>query len=41
MTKRLLDHWRDPEAFDARRFFFCRLEEGFGAPEVTETWTTF
>jgi type III restriction enzyme len=26
ITKRLLDHWRDPEAFDARRFFFCQLE---------------
>jgi type III restriction enzyme len=26
ITKRLLEHWRDPEAFDARRFFFCQLE---------------
>jgi type III restriction enzyme len=26
ITKRLLDHWRDPEEFDARRFFFCQLE---------------
>jgi type III restriction enzyme len=26
ITKRLLDHWRDPEAFEARRFFFCQLE---------------
>ena len=25
-TKRLLDHWRDPEEFEARRFFFCQLE---------------
>ena len=26
ITKRLLEHWRDPESFDARRFFFCQLE---------------
>lgn len=26
ITKRLLNHWRDPEEFDARRFFFCQLE---------------
>ena len=26
ITKRLLDHWRDPEEFKARRFFFCQLE---------------
>lgn len=26
ITKRLLTHWRDPEEFDARRFFFCQLE---------------
>jgi len=26
ITKRLLAHWRDPEEFDARRFFFCQLE---------------
>lgn len=26
ITKRLLDHWHDPEAFDGRRFFFCQLE---------------
>jgi type III restriction enzyme len=26
ITKRLLDHWRDPEEFDGRRFFFCQLE---------------
>ena len=26
ITKRLLDHWRDPEEFEARRFFFCQLE---------------
>jgi type III restriction enzyme len=26
ITKRLLEHWRDPEEFDARRFFFCQLE---------------
>ncbi len=26
VTKRLLDHWRDPEMFEARRFFFCQLE---------------
>lgn len=26
LTKRLLDHWVDPNEFDARRFFFCQLE---------------
>lgn len=26
ITKRLLEHWRDPEEFEARRFFFCQLE---------------
>jgi type III restriction enzyme len=26
MTKRLLEHWTDPENFDRRRFFFCQLE---------------
>jgi type III restriction enzyme len=26
ITKRLLEHWRDPEAFEDRRFFFCQLE---------------
>ncbi|MCL6510889.1 MAG: DEAD/DEAH box helicase family protein [Anaerolineae bacterium] len=26
ITKRLLEHWRDPEGFDTRRFFFCQLE---------------
>lgn len=26
ITKRLLDHWRDPETFGTRRFFFCQLE---------------
>ena len=26
ITKRLLEHWRDPEYFDLRRFFFCQLE---------------
>lgn len=26
ITKRLLDHWCDPEEFEARRFFFCQLE---------------
>jgi type III restriction enzyme len=26
ITKRLLAHWNDPEAYDARRFFFCQLE---------------
>jgi type III restriction enzyme len=26
ITKRLLDHWQDPEEFDGRRFFFCQLE---------------
>lgn len=26
ITKRLLEHWQDPEEFDSRRFFFCQLE---------------
>lgn len=26
ITKRLLEHWRDPEEFQSRRFFFCQLE---------------
>jgi len=26
ITKRLLDHWQDPELFETRRFFFCQLE---------------
>ena len=26
ITKRLLEHWRDPEERKERRFFFCQLE---------------
>jgi type III restriction enzyme len=26
ITKRLLEHWTNPENFDRRRFFFCQLE---------------
>ena len=26
ITKRLLEHWNDPEEFESRRFFFCQLE---------------
>lgn len=26
ITKRLLDHWTNPEEFGRRRFFFCQLE---------------
>jgi type III restriction enzyme len=26
ITKRLLEHWNDPEEFVTRRFFFCQLE---------------
>ncbi|MCY4645902.1 MAG: DEAD/DEAH box helicase family protein [Gammaproteobacteria bacterium] len=26
ITKRLLEHWYDPEEFESRRFFFCQLE---------------
>jgi len=26
ITKRLLEHWHDPEEFETRRFFFCQLE---------------
>ncbi len=26
ITQRLLEHWRDEEEFESRRFFFCQLE---------------
>ena len=26
ITKRLLEHWTNPDEFDTRRFFFCQLE---------------
>jgi len=26
ITKRLLEHWNDPEEFESRRYFFCQLE---------------
>jgi len=26
ITRRLLEHWNDPEEFESRRFFFCQLE---------------
>jgi len=26
ITKRLLEHWHDPEEFETRRFFFCQSE---------------
>ena len=26
VTRRLLEHWTDPEEFESRRFFFCQLE---------------
>jgi len=26
ITRRLLEHWQDPEEFETRRFFFCQLE---------------
>jgi type III restriction enzyme len=26
VTRRLLEHWRDPEAREGRRFFFCQIE---------------
>jgi len=26
ITKRLLEHWKNPEEFETRRFFFCQLE---------------
>jgi len=26
ITKRLLEHWTNPEEFETRRFFFCQLE---------------
>jgi type III restriction enzyme len=26
ITKRLLEHWTNPEEYETRRFFFCQLE---------------
>jgi len=26
ITKRLIEHWTNPEDFETRRFFFCQLE---------------
>ena len=26
ITKRLLEHWTDPQEFETRRFFFCQME---------------
>ena len=26
ITRRLLEHWTDPQEYEARRFFFCQLE---------------
>jgi type III restriction enzyme len=26
ITRRLLEHWQDPEEFERRRFYFCQLE---------------
>ena len=26
ISKRLLEHWQDPEGFEYRRFYFCQLE---------------
>ena len=26
ITRRLLEHWTDPEEFETRRFFFCQME---------------
>ena len=26
ITKRLIEHWNDPEEFESRRFFFCQME---------------
>ena len=26
ITKRLIEHWSDPEEFESRRFFFCQME---------------
>jgi type III restriction enzyme len=38
ITKRLLEHWCDPEEFETRRFFFCQLESvdmhGHGAVRI-------
>ncbi|MDD5222684.1 MAG: DEAD/DEAH box helicase family protein [bacterium] len=40
ITKRLLEHWRDPEEFEARRFFFCQLEAVETIIWLTEAPTT-
>lgn len=37
ITKRLLEHWQDPETFDRRRFFFCQLEAVETLIWLTET----
>ena len=37
ITKRLLEHWNDPEEFEARRFFFCQLEAAETLIWLTET----
>src|SRR5260370_4719930 len=36
ITKRLLDHWRDPEQRENRRLFFGEPDEGFVGFELTE-----
>jgi type III restriction enzyme len=39
-TKRLLQHWHDPEQRDPnRRFFFCQLEAIGTLMWLTEAWT--
>lgn len=32
ITKRLLEHWYNPEEREHRRFFFCQREEGVLSP---------
>jgi type III restriction enzyme len=36
ITKRLLEHWQDPEEFETRRFFFCQLESAEAIIWLTE-----
>ena len=36
ITKRLLEHWCDPEEFESRRFFFCQLEAAEALIWLTE-----
>jgi len=36
ITKRLLEHWNNPDEFESRRFFFCQLEAAETLIWITE-----